>query len=81
LISIKKCFGFCSKICSHPINNGSISTIDPTTELYLLPLTKIQLLLEKFGHQFLVAFNHQLRQLKKIGHLIKIINVSVKIGS
>jgi hypothetical protein len=43
------------------------------TELFLLPLTKIQLLLEKFGHQFLVAFNHQLSQLKKIGHLIKII--------
>lgn len=81
LISIKKCFGCCSKICSHPINNGSISTIDPMTELFLLPLTKIQLLLEKFGHQFLVAFNHQPSQLKKIGHLIKIINVSVKIGS
>jgi hypothetical protein len=39
------------------------------------------MLLENFGHQFLVTFSHQPRQLKKFGGLIKIINVSVKIGS
>jgi hypothetical protein len=79
LTFIRKCFGRCSKICSHPINNGSISTIDPMIKFFVLPPKKNRLLLEKFGHQFLVALSHQPRQLKKIGHLI--INVSVKIGS
>ncbi len=45
-----------------------------------MPPKIFQLLPEKFNHQFLVVLNHQPRQLKKFGHLIKIINVSVKIG-